>query len=329
MKRPRAVLIGDIHYSMSTLEMAEKSTNLAAAEAERLGVPLILNGDINDTKSIIRAECMNSLIATMQKIKQKVFVVIGNHDLIDINTNKHSLEFLSPYCVLIDRYLYDTSTDLHFIAYQHHPLEFKKIIDTIPKGATVVAHQGVVNASMGHYIKDSSAVPRGWFADVRTLLSHYHARQEIDYGPSQLSYIGNPYTLTFGEANDPPKGFRVLNHDGTLDFISTNLRKHVKVKRTAQTVLDPIPNLNPDDLLWLEVTDTYLELSKLDKVIIGNHHLGHQNFKLDKISDIADTKLVTEEKPLSGAEQMDALIDNLKDGPEQTLYLKSLWRTFL
>jgi DNA repair exonuclease SbcCD nuclease subunit len=184
-------------------------------------------------------------------------------------------------------------------------------------------HAGVQTANMGHYVKDTSSLPPECFSDYRVISGHYHARQDIKCGKNTFSYIGNPYTLTFGEAKDPPKGFQVLYEDGSLGFVPTNLRKHLVIECNTNDVNVDEEDYNIGDLVWLKVSGTRSELDKLKKKDIALFET--QNFKLDKIPTDApktDRKI----EGMSDGEILDGLIDNLTEKGEQKTKLKNLWK---
>ncbi len=61
MNKPKAVLISDLHFTPSTLELASSALIQAKDAAIRLDIPLILCGDTLDTKDIIRARLVDSV----------------------------------------------------------------------------------------------------------------------------------------------------------------------------------------------------------------------------------------------------------------------------
>ena len=72
LPKPIAVLISDVHYNKNSLKLADTAMRLAAAKAHGLRVPLIVAGDLHDTKGHIDAACANSLIDFMKDTKAQV-----------------------------------------------------------------------------------------------------------------------------------------------------------------------------------------------------------------------------------------------------------------
>lgn len=328
-KRPVAVLISDTHYSLSTYKIADIAWRMAVDKAAELQVPLIDAGDIVNDKAILRAEVVNTLIETMKYAKQRevtVYCLVGNHDLVNEKGREHSLNFLAPYCTVIDtaRPLSISGQRVEFIPYQANLVEFKANLDSSWKESVVIAHQGTKGGAMGDYIQDHSAFDPEIAQGRRIFCGHYHKHYTIGSAVS----IGNPYTLTSGEAKDPPKGFLVLYSDGSFERVLTGLRKHV----ILEVEWDKIPyatQYEPEDLLWLKVTGPKDKLDLLNKHEIGKGLQGHSNFKLDLIPTEATPEPLPEEKPKSQIEIMDQIIDNTGSTSEHKNYLKCLYRDLL
>lgn len=334
--KPKAVLISDIHFHVNTLELASCALRQAVAEAENLNVPLIIAGDLNDTKAILRAECANVIIKILDAcVDVPVFVMVGNHDLINEKAKEHSLNFLRPYVNVIQEPV--EAAGFYFIPYRSTVESFQEALSKVPEGSIVIMHQGVKGVFMGEYAVDKSSIDPKELAKFRCISGHYHRHQNIICDGKKhasngetgvLSYIGSPYTMSFAEANDGPKGFQVLMTDGTLKQVETNLRKHVIVARDVENVLYPIEGLNPRDKLWLQVKGSVAELHKLSKKEIGLHHLGHQDFKLDKIpNDIEMPKMNVQE--MTNDQILDKLIEASEEPADFKKYLKKLWREVL
>jgi DNA repair exonuclease SbcCD nuclease subunit len=333
--KPKAVLISDIHFNISTLEVADTAMRLAIAKANELNVRLIVTGDLHDTKANIRGECITRLLATFRMCKTPALVIRGNHDSINEKSSAHSLDFLNREAKIVATP--EQVGDFYCIPYQHSPEDFKAVLTNIPKCSTILCHQGVTGSNTGHYMQDNSKIPLEWVKDYRVISGHYHQRQTIhSYGsiPPGMStngpkgfwdYVGNPYTLTFGEVNDPEKGFQILYEDGSLEFVPTNLRRHRIIEMSSFEF--PTFEHTSEDILWFKVSGQSDDLSTYKKEWIKNEYGLTQDFKLDLIptdtvsEEVQDTVIGTQQ------ELLDTIIDKLENiDKDRKLRLKALWK---
>jgi hypothetical protein len=335
MSKPVAVIIGDIHFTPSTLELASKSLLQALAEARRLDVPTVINGDTLDSKAIIRAEVANRLMSILEDhYDQQIYINTGNHDLVSEKGEESALNFLDRYARVVTQPL--TLDEFTVVPYQNSLDKLKECLRAIKKGSTVIVHQGVQTANMGHYNIDKTSAPKELFADFRTIGSHYHCRQDIKCGKVKkglvgvFSYIGNPYTLGHGEAMDPSKGFSVLYDDGTLHHVNTFLRSHVIMDLSyGDDVYEQVRHLDPATILWLKIRGTVSQLAKVRKKDLASVMPMGLNFKLDLITPDSATLTVPGAKDLSEAEILDRLIDSIDETDKHKVGLKRLWREVL
>lgn len=330
---PKAVLISDIHFTVPTLELASIALATAMDYARMLNVPLVIAGDTLDSKAIIRGECANRLLTILAGAKTPVYMLVGNHDLLSEKSSEHSLNFLKPLVNVIESPVYVESLDAVLIPYMNSKDDLQELLDKTTTGSLIIMHQGVETAFMGAYVQDKTSLPLAAFANFRVISGHYHRAQNIKCGSPKkgavglFSYIGNPYSLSFAEAGDGPKGFQVLYDDGLMKQVVVPLRKHV-IMEAAYGEWTKYPDLNPEDLLWLKVTGTRTQLDSLDKVKIGEMLLGHANFKLEKIYQDAE-EVTQPAQSFTSDELIDMLIDNLKEEPEEKARLKNFWRELL
>jgi hypothetical protein len=340
------VVISDVHFRTDNLPLVTSAMSQALRKAEELNVPLIDCGDLLDSKAIIRAECANALIAVLSTAKVPVKLLVGNHTLVNEKGKEHALNFLRPYATVIDSPVWDIQLESWLLPYYSDNEELKKVLDTIPEGSRVICHQGVVGANMGTYVVDKSSLSADHFSNFRTISGHFHCRQDIKCGRPRkgavglFSYVGSPLTHSFGEANDPEKGFQILMDDGSLEFVPTNLRKHVVLEASIDDFhvkSNELPfsilsasarQTNEGDLLWLKVTGPRSELKKLNKEQIGKKLLGHSNYKLDLI-DASIDEPETPRLNLSDSDLLDSIIDNMAETSDQKRRLKSLWKEIL
>ena len=157
-----AVLISDVHYSLPTLELADKAMRMAIAKANELQVPLIVAGDLHDTKANMRAECVNAMINTFEVCNTEAFILRGNHDSMNEKSTEHALEFLSPYATLLatngNIIPFSGPKCLYLIPYNYNPDELRTYLKTVPPKSTLIMHQGLASSNSGEYIQDKSAI---------------------------------------------------------------------------------------------------------------------------------------------------------------------------
>lgn len=328
MKKPLFVLISDVHFTLNTLPIATEAFKHAIDKAEELKVPLIDCGDLTNDKAVLRAEVVNRILELNRYANDKkvdIFYLIGNHSLLNEKVpGVHALEFLDTTISkpMVGRF---KNRFVQFIPYQSDSNVIKDLLPSVSRDMFIIMHQGVQGAFMGDYIQDKSSIDPAEFEGYTVFSGHYHRHQQV--GP--VTYVGNPYTLTFGEANDGPKGYLVVYDDGSFDRVILPFRKHI-IREIDCTKTDFFewykhPACNKEDLLWLKVKGPRSYLATLHKKEIGKFLLGHENFKLDKIpSDSIEFKPVNEK--MTEKEILDQLIEGLGEQKNKKEELKKLWR---
>lgn len=343
MIKPVAVLTSDVHYNLQTLPLADAAMRLAIKKANDLKVPLVVAGDLHDTKANLRAECMNAMLETFNLLKKTCFILRGNHDAVNEKSKEHALSFLKRECTYNDY----TDVDLpareiistpwfynelegingyciHLIPYHHDTDELRGYLKKVDKGSCIIMHQGLTGTNSGEYIQDKSALNPEDVAGFRVISGHYHTRQTIQLPDGgQWDYIGSPYTLNYAEANDSEKGFQILMSDGSLEFVPTNLRKHVKLEVNYTDEINHKLSFYTDaDLIWLKVCGPRDVLA---------------NFNSSKLIRNCRIEFVYEEtnpiKPLtiqlSDTDQLDRIIDSRLDVSEEGRErVKKMWKEF-
>jgi hypothetical protein len=329
MATPIAVISGDIHYSLANLKLADVSTRMAIAKSNELKVPFIANGDVNDSKANLRAEYVNAMIETFKTADIKPYVNIGNHCKIHCKSIEHSLNFLRPYTHVVELPKYFVELKSYIIPYHDDPDKLRAYIKTLPRGGRLIMHQGLSGANLGDYSHDKSAINHKDVAGFRVIGSHYHQRQTIPLPDGGTwDYIGSPYTVSYGEANDPPKGFQVLYSDGSLEFVPTNLRKHMVIEHDLSHGLTYVNNAEPGDLVWVKLKGSKQQLAQHNKDSVSSI-LGLTGipFKLECLTT-ESLGAPTKQPKLQGAQLVDSLIDSLLNVTEERkLRLKDKWKT--
>lgn len=276
----KAVLVSDVHVSLSTREVSLPALQAALSFAEENKVPLIIAGDLHDTKAILRGECVNLLLNVFKNAKTPVKLLVGNHDKLSEKGEGNSLEFLRPFVDLIDQPKYDEQLQLGFIPYQSSNEKFIEALSLFKSGSTLIVHQGFMGAYMGEYVKDESSVKPELVKPFKVISGHYHKHQKL----GTVTYIGSPYTVTFTEANDGPKGFLALFEGNTFEQIPLNLRKHVIYELDVKDLGTYQFNRHKDkDLVWLKLSGNSLDLDKVNKNKLIKEKFNSVSLKVDKI----------------------------------------------
>ncbi len=122
MSEPLLVIISDLHFSVNTLELASESLVHALDTAAKLNVPLVIAGDLNDSKAVIRGEVANRLISILSKARVRVYIIPGNHDLLNERGFEHGLHFLKPFATIVDQLSFEefNGNEVYFLSYQNN-----------------------------------------------------------------------------------------------------------------------------------------------------------------------------------------------------------------
>jgi len=333
MSKPVAVLISDVHYNVHTLKLADAAMRQAIARANELSIPLIVAGDLHDTKANLRGECVNAMLETFSLCNNMPFVMRGNHDSLNEKSEEHSLNFLKHQAYLVDRYTYDSDTNLHLFAYFNNTEELLRYRSNLPDGETCIMHQGLQSSNSGDYFQDHSALAPKDVAGLRIISGHYHTRQTIALpNGGQWDFVGNPYTLTWGEAKDPVKGYQILYDDGSLEFVATGLRRHAIEEIPFDNLKNYKLNSFPTDLLWVKISGTQEQLSTLSRQKVADAlSLPPTGWKLDFLpADTTPTQIGIITPVVTQNVLLDNIIDSMQNtSTKQKIRVKELWKSKL
>lgn len=325
MSKPIAVLISDVHYSLNTMRRAWYAMRDTIYQANSLEVPLIVTGDLHDTKANLRGECVSQLIDIFKWPQYGAYIISGNHDRINEKSPDHSLEFLRPYATIVDKPT--MFRNWLMLPYYSDVQELRALLRA-SQNTHIMMHQGVAGGNSGHYIQDKSALSIADLAGRTEVISgHYHYRQTFDIPNGTLTYLGNPYTLGFGEANDPEKGYHVLYDDGRLKFyplVCAELPQHRVLEFTTDdltgTYHGPV-----DGILLVKMKGPKSELDKLTKMDIDLFIGKTGAYRLEFIPDATEIGQLT--KSANKTDLLDLIIDAVKNADsDQKRRLKALWR---
>lgn len=228
--------ITDVHISIKNLIVAIQVLREALEKARETKTPLLISGDLNDTKAIMRSEWVKALLDLFDEFKDVTIIILtGNHDLDNKNASSNSLEFLrnnSNVVLVADpKPLTINGVGWYLIPYQPTTDLFRAQLQEARRLGykNIIGHQGVLGANMGDYIVDESSIDPKEFADFKiVLLGHYHKFQAVD----NYMYGGSPFTVNHGES-EQRKFIHLVNYYEAEDLFDvkhyeTKARRHVK-----------------------------------------------------------------------------------------------------
>lgn len=230
------LIVGDPHAKPSNLETINQLLNLV----ESLGYPTIFLGDLLDTKELVRASCLNTYYKYFKSSKLEHILLVGNHDLFNLDSEEHSLETLKELSnvTVVDGAQY-SSDDLVYMPYVHSIENLKKDLDLGFKKKILFAHLEVKDFDYGNGHICESGLTLEDLKDYELVISgHFHKHQT----KGNLVYLGTPFSHSFGEANQD-KFLAVLDTETLkLEYIGTPFPRHISLDVDCN-VENPMANL--------------------------------------------------------------------------------------
>jgi len=260
-----------IHF-LDYYEKFYKGTFFPALDSNGINTVLIL-GDTFDRRKYVNFYSLKRtkemFFDELAKRKTKVFMLAGNHDTYFKNTNE-----VNSVDLLLREYENVTVLDAPEIIHIPHGTigtEICMIPWICPENYNECLAE-IENTSadicMGHFEISGFAMHRGMPSleglnrDIfrrfdRVFSGHYHHRSTSD----NITYLGNPYELTWQDYNDP-RGFHLFNLDDyTLEFIlNPNVMFHRVIYDDREESITEITN---KDLS--KFTGTYVKVVVVNK----------------------------------------------------------------
>ena len=257
----KIALISDIHFgcrnnSEQYLEMIRKffTNTLNKVLIDRNITDVRILGDLFDCRNNINVRTLNVVLETFEWFEKNnpnvIFTIFpGNHDVYYRNKNDvNSTKVLQKHRNVV---LYENL---------HEEVLFGKRVISVPwlvestedemKFKNICGGNEMYDLCLGHFeIKgfeinkgqyDETGKDTGSFKNFKRVFSgHYHIRNTIN----QISYLGCPYELTWGDYKDP-KGIHIYDFDTNETEFIQNMDSPIHVKIT----IDDMKNKNMDVL---------------------------------------------------------------------------------
>jgi len=260
--------IGDPHITPKSLDKGEVLFNTV----ENLGRHCVWLGDLLDTKEVIRGKCLNAFYDYFSRSKLQHIIIVGNHDWFNLECKDHSLKALAalPNVTIIDTVRSHPTLPFVFFPYIHDKAKLKEELNAIenPQDKIIVGHFEVSGFDFGngHLCEDGIITHDDFKQFKRVISGHFHKLQQT----GNFTYLGTPFSHSFGEANqDKVLGTYCLSDD-TLTLTPTSFPRHLSIKidlskKGAEKKLQEFLAGNESNINRVQLYGTTEDVIKFDK----------------------------------------------------------------
>ena len=240
------VLINDIHLDKSNGSLVKDIFQQLMKVCEEYNTHRIFcGGDVFTNRSGQPLQCLTDWKEILEILTKKGFefyVIPGNHDKTDSNSERSYLDIFGEECVHLYRSAGRVLLDgcvIGFIPYFQDEKwleEFQRLEDEIDDSlkeediyiddATIlITHMGFDGVVNNDGSCVSSVIKPSMFKNwTKVLIGHYHNASEL---ADNVIYTGSAYQNNYGE-NITDKGFTVVFSDGSLKFVPSKFPKYIK-----------------------------------------------------------------------------------------------------
>lgn len=311
-------IVGDPHITPKSLEKGYQLFQIV----EDMGNPTIWMGDLLDTKEVIRGKCLNAFYDYFSKSKLQHIVLVGNHDWFNLECLDHSLKPLSslPNVRVIDKIEAHPKLPFVFFPYIHDKALLKDQLHQIAnKDLIAFGHFEVSGFDFGngHLCEDGIITHDDFKQFKRVISGHFHKLQQT----GNFTYIGTPFSHSFGEANqDKALGIYTLDDD-RLTLVPTEFPRHLSIKidlskKNATEKLEQFLDGNGNNLIRVQLHGTPEDVAKLNKSIYSQF-----NIKWEDKSDSPTDSKVNLDETLDNKSQFMEWAKNIKNLDNETITL--------
>ncbi|WNL62896.1 hypothetical protein [Citrobacter phage Ci1] len=235
-------ILGDLHFGVkgddSWMEnVIREFFAHFVAECEKKNIrTCIQTGDWFDVRKGISHRTMEfireDILPMLEKQFDKVYVVVGNHDAHYKNTlfpnSPRELLAKYPYFDIVDSPKTVNFDGINFDLIpwmcKENEKEIKQFIDNTVSPYNV-GHWELDGFYFYRGMKSAGDNPEFLHKYKKVFCGHFHTQSE----GGNIHYVGTPYTITLGDANDP-RGFWIFDtKDESMTFMKNPLTYHVRL----------------------------------------------------------------------------------------------------
>jgi DNA repair exonuclease SbcCD nuclease subunit len=305
-------IVGDPHIRPDNLAKSEQLFDLV----ESLNQPVIVLGDLFDTKEVVRAKCLNLAYRKISESKLQWTLLVGNHDLFNLTTPEHSLEVLKalPNVRIIDTLM--PFSGMYGIPYIHDRDQLKAELAKIPDGSIVFGHLEVRTFDYGNgLLAESGLEVKDLVRFKRVVSGHFHKFQQLD----NLTYLGTPFSHSFGETNQTKYLGVYKPSTDEFNVVETHFPRHLTIaydlNENSEALRSELAGLE-NDHVRVHLKGTSDQIAKFDK-----SQFSDLTIKWENKTSRDDGELVTLEESLDNKTQFITWATNIRKLDSETIQL--------
>lgn len=295
----RALVFTDIHIKPDNLHHIDLLSMKLRKVIKMYDVnTVIILGDILHSHERLNIQCMNKACELIQnlgsRIEGNVYIVVGNHDMIDSSQFLSEQHWLVPLkgwegVEICDTVLQIEDGDVVFCPFVERG-KFVQALDTFDgwkKAKVVFAHQEVRGCKYNGKISTSNDV---WLEEYPQLISgHIHLNQRM----KNIYYIGSVQQVSFGEGDRNFVAIVDTDSDLEIQEVELHMPKRITINTDASEVskLDTkslntklnsvriVVSGTPDDFKALKKSTNYKNLVKEGVKVVLKQHIESKHIK--------------------------------------------------
>ena len=298
------LIVGDLHAKANNIETVDK----VLTQCKKLALKCtrtVFMGDQVDTKGVIQSAVARLFVKHFQQWPGRVIMLVGNHDKDNVqgSTRYHSLEFLKllKNVSIIESPSLDREFKELFLPYMTDETLARQV-DILRTYGHLYNRIFIHNSTMGAVYGNG----RGVQSNVNLqniqcpiIAGHIHLHQTV----GNVTYVGTPYTTSFGESDQEKHVALMDNHSGYLEYVKLEGIPQHRTVRIEVADQDDLNNLRimarKDDLVRVVITkphnlnlDTSVLKDRAAKIIIQNKR---ENLRLvqEEIAQVSSSVLHT------------------------------------
>lgn len=340
INKPKVGIVSDLHLGVHTNstqwhDIAVTWANWLASEFRRQNIKdIIFCGDWHHNRSEISVNTLQISADILDIFKQfNLIAITGNHDVYykhKTDVNSLSIFKSRKNVMIIDKVTTFTAFDKVITL-----CPWNTSIADIPKSDVIFGHFEIETFKMNTYKVCEEGMSIKEMLQLSNLIisGHFHLRHEKKFGAGTILYVGNPFQMDFGDA-DNFKGYYILDLDMMeYNFTENTVSPHYnKINLSdliaCNTITSRIKAIFHNNIVKLKI-DRNISQEDLNILTTKLNQLRPQTFSVDYDINYNKISNDSKDKDLSGIDITQAIeefvnlleIDNKKDVLEYTFDL--------